>query len=139
MARTLRFTGWSLLTVIVVGLIYTAAVRAQEPATEAKPKYTIKEVMKGAHMPAKEGEKSLRDVVLGGKATPEQKAQLLDFYISLAENEPPKGDKEAWAKKTAPVVLGAAMIVVGRDNGDELLTKATNCAACHKDHKPPAR
>jgi hypothetical protein len=139
MARTLRFAGWSLLTVMVLGLTYSSVVRAQGAAAEAKPKYAIKEVMKGAHMPAKEGEKSLRDVVLGGKATPEQKAQLLDFYISLAENEPPKGDKEAWSKKTAPIVLGAAMIVVGRDNGVELLTKATNCAACHKDHKPPAK
>jgi hypothetical protein len=139
MARTLRFAGWSLLTATVLGLTFTTVVRAQGAAAEAKPKFTIKEVMKGAHMPAKEGEKSLRDIVLGGKATPEQKQQLLDFYISLAENEPPKGDKEAWAKKTNAVVLGAAMIVVGRDNGVEVLTKATNCAACHKDHKPPAK
>src|SRR5262245_11647542 len=139
MARMLRFAGWSLLTVVALGFTYTTVVMAQGAGEKAKPKYTIKEVMKGAHMPAKEGEKSLRDVVLGGKATPEQKQQLLDFYISLAENEPPKGDKEAWAKKTAPVILGAAMIVVGRDNGVEVLTKATNCQACHKDHKPPAR
>jgi hypothetical protein len=139
MARTLRFTGWSLLTIVALSFTYTAIVKAQGAAAEAKPKYAIKEVMKGAHVPAKEGEKSLRDIVLGGKSTPEQKQQLLDFYISLAENEPPKGDKEAWAKKTSAVVLGAAMIVVGRENGADVLKKATVCAACHKDHKPPAK
>jgi hypothetical protein len=138
MARMLRFTGWSLLTVMAMSFTYTAIARAQG-AAEAKPKYAIKEVMKGAHVPAKQGDKSLRDIVLGGKATPEQKQQLLDFYISLAENEPPKGDKEAWAKKTNAVVLGAAMVVVGRENGVDALKKATVCAECHKDHKPPAQ
>ena len=135
MARTLRFAGWSLLTVIALSLTYTAVVMAQE-AAEAKPKHAIKEVMHGAHV-APEGGKSLRDTVLEGKATPEQKQQLLDFYVSLAENEPPKGDKEAWEKKTRAVVIGAAMIVVGRENGADALKKATVCAACHKDHKPP--
>jgi hypothetical protein len=139
MARTLRFAGSSLLTVVALSFTYTAVVMAQGAAEEAKPKHAIKEVMKGAHVPAKEGEKSLRDTVLGGKATPEQKQQLLDFYISLAENEPPKGDKEAFEKKTRAVVIGAAMIVVGRENGADALRKATVCAACHKDHKPPAQ
>ena len=138
MASTLRFAGWSLLSMVVLGFTYVAVATAQEGA-QAKPKYAIKEVMKGAHTPPRPGEKSLRDVVLAGDATPEQKQQLLDFYISLAENEPPKGDKEAFAKKTAPVIIGAAMIVVGRENGADVLRKATNCAACHKDHKPPAQ
>jgi hypothetical protein len=138
MARTMRFAGWSLLTVAALSLTFTAVAMAQGAADKPKPKYAIKEVMKGAHVPAQEGEKSLRDIVLGGKATPEQKQQLLDFYISLAENDPPKGDKEAWAKKTSAVVIGAAMIVVGRENGPDFLKKATVCANCHKDHKPPA-
>lgn len=137
MASTLRFAGWSLLTLMALSFTYTAVVMAQGTEEKAKPKHTIKEVMKGAHMPASEGEKSLRDTVLGGKATPEQKQQLLDFYISLAENEPPKGEKEAWDKKTRAVVVGAAMVVVGRDNGIEVLKVATACPACHKDHKPP--
>ena len=137
MACTLRFAGWSLLTVVALSLTYTAVVRAQG-AAEAKPKYTIKEVMKQSHTPPKQGEKPLVQLVLAGDATPEQKQKLLDLYISLAENEPPKGDKEAWAKKTAPVILGAAMIVVGRENGADVLKKATVCASCHKDFKPPA-
>jgi hypothetical protein len=135
MARTLRFAGGSLFSMITLSLIYTAIVMAQGTA-EAKPKHAIKEVMKGAHV-APQGEKSLRDTVLEGKATAEQKQQLLDFYISLAENTPPKGEKEAWEKKTRAVVIGAAMIVVGREGGPDALRKATVCAACHKDHKPP--
>jgi hypothetical protein len=121
----------------VAGSLALRAIAADK-ADEDKPKYTIKEVMKGAHTPAAEGQKPLVQIVLGGDATPEQKQQLLDFYISLAENNPPKGDKEAWAKQTAPVVLGAAMVVVGRENAADVLKKATNCAACHKEFKPPA-
>jgi hypothetical protein len=138
MARTLRFAGWSLLTLIGLGLTYATVVQAQESTSKAKPKYSIEDVMEQAHTPPKKGEKPLVQVVLAGDATPEQKQKLLDLYISLAENDPPKGDKEAWAKKTAPVILGAAMVVVGRENGADILKKAANCAACHKEFKPPA-
>ena len=139
MTRRRHLAGWFLLTLLGIGVTFTV-VRAQEAqqAAKAKPKHAIKEVMHGAHV-APEGQKSLRDKVLEGNATPEEKQQLLDFYISLAENEPPKGEKQAWHDKTRAVVLGAAMIVVGRENGADALRKATVCAACHKDHKPPAQ
>lgn len=86
---------------------------------------------------APEGQKSLRDRVLEGKATPEEKQELLDFYISLAENKAPKGEQADFNEKTGAVVLSAAKIVVGRKDGPDALRKATVCAECHKDHKPP--
>jgi hypothetical protein len=128
--------GWSLFAVLTCGLIHTM-VQAAQDTEKAKPKHTIKEVMHGAHLPTEEGGKSLRDRVLAGDASPEDKQKLLDFYISLAENEPPRGELEAFQKKTRAVVLAAAKMVVGREGADKELNAATNCAACHKDHKPP--
>src|SRR5687768_12914593 len=135
MTRALQPAGCSLLAILACGLIHTM-VQAQQ-TEPAKPKHTIKEVMHGAHMPAEEGGKSLRDRVIAGDATPEEKQQLLDFYISLAENEPPRGELEAFQKKTRPIVLAAAKVVVGREGAEQELAKAVNCAACHREHKPP--
>jgi hypothetical protein len=131
----MRGVRWPITAVVASSLLY-AVSRAAEDAGEAKPKHTIKEVMHGAHV-AKEGEKSLRDIVLGGQATPEQKQQLLDFYISLAENKPPRGELAPYRDKTRAIVLAAAKVVVGREGASDELGKATNCAACHKEHKPP--
>jgi hypothetical protein len=120
-----------------VGLSYAVARAQQEGQEEPKPKHEIAEVMHEAHLPPEEGAKSLRDRVLSGDASVEDKAHLLDLYISLAENAPPKGEQEAWDAKTRAIVLSAAKVAVGRDGAEELLEKATNCAACHKEHKPP--
>jgi hypothetical protein len=133
--NTVQLIRWPMVAAIILILI-DAVSRAGEEAGEAKPKHTIKEVMQGAHV-AKEGEKSLRDIVIGGQATPEQKQLLLDLYISLAENKPPRGELAAFRDKTRLIVLAAAKIVVGREGASDELGKATNCAACHKDHKPP--
>jgi hypothetical protein len=127
--------GWAVLAALGVGITYTA-VQASESEEAAKPKHEIADVMHSVHV-APEKEKSLRDRVLEGTAKPEEKQQLLDFYISLAENKPPKGELAAWHKKTRAVVLSAAKVVVGREGAAEELKKATDCAACHKDHKPP--
>jgi hypothetical protein len=132
-----RLAACSLVAALGASLTYAVA-RAQEgDADEPKPKHEIAEVMHGAHLPAEEGAKSLRDRVLGGDATPEEKQELLDLYISLAENKPPKGELEAWQAKTGKILVSAAKVVVGREGAEKELEKATNCMACHKDHKPP--
>jgi hypothetical protein len=133
--NTVQLIRWPMVAAIILILIDAVSRAAEEPG-EVKPKHTIKEVMQGLHV-AKEGEKSLRDIVIGGQATPEQKQQLLDLYISLAENKPPRGELAAFRDKTRLIVLAAAKIVVGREGAADELGKATNCAACHKDHKPP--
>jgi hypothetical protein len=135
MAGTLRYAGWSMLTMMVLGVAFSAIAVAQE-GDEAKPELTVKEVMKAAHT-APEGEKSLLATVLEGDATAEQKQKLLDLYINLAENGPPKGELHDWQVKTYTIVLEAAKVVVGREGAEAGLKKATNCAACHKEHKPP--
>jgi hypothetical protein len=137
MARASNLAGWSLVAVLCFGLIQ-AAVQAQVPEG-AKPKHAIKDVMKGAHVAPEGGGKSLRDRVIAGDASDEEKRQLLDLYISLLENQPPRGEAEACHQKAGAVALAAAKIVVGREGAEQELTKATNCAACHREHKPPTQ
>jgi hypothetical protein len=105
--------------------VYVAA----QAADEVKAKYDIKAVMKEAH-----GQK-LRDKIIAGNATREDKEKLLDLYLSLLENKPPKGEDAAWHAKAGAVVAAAAKVVVGREGAVEELKTATNCAACHKEHK----
>lgn len=98
---------------------------------EVKPNHTIKEVMKLAH---KKGD-SLLDKVVAGEASAEDKAMLLDLYISLVENTPKKGEADSWQKLAGGLELAAAKVVVGREGATEELKKASDCAACHKPHK----
>jgi hypothetical protein len=105
-------------------------VWAQDAAAE--PKYTIKEIMEAAH------KGGLMQKVVDGDASDEEKAQLLDLYLSLLENEPPLGEPAAFHEKAAMAVVAAARVVVGREGAEEELKKGVVCAACHKEHKPPA-
>ena len=105
---------------------------AQQPAEAAKPKHTIEEVMERAH--ARDG---LLGKVSGGEASAEEKAELLDLYVSLAENQPPRGDAASFQKLANDAVLAAARVVVGREGAEGQLRRAVNCQACHRDHRPP--
>ena len=136
MTRRARLAGWSLFVAVVFGLVH-AVVFAQE-TDQAKPKHAIKDVMREAHV-GPEGGMSLLMRVVGGNASDEEKQQLLDLYISLAENEPPRGELKAFQDKTRPIIIAAAKVVVGREGAGAELRKAVNCAACHRDHKPPAQ
>ena len=103
---------------------------------EKTPKHTVKQVMEKAMSP--KGDK-LNKKVLSGKATDEEKLQLLDLYISLAENDAPKGDQVSWEVLTNSAMAAAAKVAVGREGAMEELKAATNCKKCHDAHKPPAK
>jgi hypothetical protein len=137
MTRRAHLTGLSLLTAIGFTLIHTIVQAGQDPEA-AKPKHAIEEVMQGAHV-APEGQQSLLARVAAGRASDEEKQQLLDFYISLAENEPPRGELTAFQEKTRPIIIAAAKVVVGREGAGAELRRAVNCAGCHRDHKPPTQ
>lgn len=111
---------------------FALSTQGQEKKDEEK--VTIKQVMQKAH---KAG--LLKDLVVKGDATDEQKAELLKLYKGLAANKPPKGDAESWKTKTKALVDAAQAAVDGKDNAVQLLTKASNCKACHDAHKPPAQ
>lgn len=97
--------------------------------TAAKPKHTIKEVMKAAH---KDG---LLKKVSGKDATGEEKTKLLGLYIALWENSPPKGEAESWLKKTGNLVAAAGKVVVGEEGAADQLKEAADCRGCHTAHR----
>ena len=99
---------------------------------ESKPKHTIKEIMKVAH----DRQAGILGKVLSGEATDEQKKELLDLYISMVESEPPKGELNSWHELAGKTILAAAKVVVGREGAVDELKAATNCANCHRQHKP---
>ncbi len=113
-----------LMVALVMG---SMVVRADEG--EATPKHNTKDVMEKAH------KAGLLKKVVAGEASQEEKLALLDLYVSLAENKPAKGTPESWNEKTKAIVIAAAKVAVGRSDGSDLLKQATNCAACHGDHK----
>ncbi len=113
---------------VAVGSIMSLARAADEAA---KPKHTIKEVMKIAH----NKESGLLAKVLSGEGTDEQKKELLDVYVSLAEGKPGKGDLDSWHTLAGGAALAAAKVVVGREGALDELKTASNCKACHDIHK----
>ena len=129
MRKVTQITGALLCSLGLVGA-FALAQDTEEGKTE-KPKHTIKQVMKEALKG-----NALNKKVLSGDATDKEKLQLLDMYISLVESEPPKGDEASWQKFAGSAALAAAKVAVGREGAEVELKAATNCAACHKAHKP---
>ncbi len=101
----------------------------------AKPgpagKYTMKEIMTEGF----KADDNLKDLILDGNATAEQKAKFIDYVENLAQFEPHKGDADSWKEKTD------ALLVAVKGTNLDALKKATNCKACHSVHKiyPPKK
>ena len=107
--------GW-----VVVGLV----VQAQD-----KPKYSIKDVMVKAH------KGGLMKKVASGKASAEEKKQLLEFYEALAANKPPAGDEADWKVKTSAIVAAAREAAEGDEAAAKKLSDTVKCMDCHQAHK----
>jgi hypothetical protein len=124
MTKSARVVGLTLIAAILGGAYSFAQDEEQE-----KPKYSIKDVMKKAN------KGGLLKKVVAGDADQAEKMELLDMYISLVENKPPKGDEASWQRLAGTSALAAAKVAVGREGAEAELKEATNCAACHKPHK----
>ena len=113
------------VTVIVAGL-FTAATAADDD----KPleKHSIKDVMKTAH------KMGLVQKVVGKEASDEEREQLVELYIAMAENDAPKGSQKEWKVRSARLIVAAADAAEDPENVDALKA-ASNCGACHKAHK----
>jgi hypothetical protein len=110
--------------------VASLSLLAEEKKAPA-PKYNCKEIMKVGF---KEG---LCKKVADGKATQEEAEKLFELVTALAANEPPRGDAASWKSKTEALLAAAKGCVDGKEGAAEVLAKAMNCAACHKEHKPP--
>ena len=64
-----------------------------------------------------------------GKASAEEKKELIALFTALSKNEPPKGDPESWKAKTK------ALLDAAKADDGAALKKAADCAACHGEHK----
>jgi hypothetical protein len=119
-----------MMPVAMALLVIACSALLAVSADDDKPKYKIKEVMKIAN---KDG---LHKKVVGGKASDDEKKQLLELYEALAKNKPPKGAEDSWKEKTEALVKAAKAVVEGTEGAAKELGTAANCGACHKEHKP---
>jgi hypothetical protein len=124
MRQGLRYGVAALLAVAFAGMTVFGAA-------DDKPKYDIETIMKKAH----DKDKGLLKKVVGEKATDAEKKELLELYVELGKNAPPKGGKDSWKKKTDALVTAAKEVVGDKKDGIAHLKKATNCMACHDVHK----
>jgi hypothetical protein len=99
-------------------------------AADDKP-LEIEAIMEKAH----QGRPSLFKTVLGGKASKEQKEELLKLYLDLGKNKPPKGSEEDWKKRCAIIVTAAKDVVAEKPDSLVVLKKAVSCKECHENHK----
>jgi hypothetical protein len=121
------------MTGVAIGLaacLGLTGLLVQVARGDDKPKHTIAEVMKKAH-----GGSKLANKVADGKASKEDKEQLLELYKALAENKPKKGDDKSWKEKTEALVTAAQSALKGEADAGEKLTKAKDCKTCHMVHK----
>ncbi len=84
-------------------------------AGDAKPKYTIKQVMAKA-MKGKGYQKLEKD-------------EQIDLFVALAANMPPMGDAASWKAKTD------ALVAAAKDGDIAKVNAAANCGACHGAHQ----
>jgi hypothetical protein len=92
----------------------------------------IETVMKDAF----KGETSLYKKVATGKGTEADAKRLAGYVKTLTQNEPPKGEKASWDKKTGELLAAVEMLAKGNKQGMMAAQKAGNCKSCHSAHKP---
>jgi hypothetical protein len=128
--KGMRASKYFLTAVLATGLVAGLGVFR---AADDKPKYSIEEVMGMAHKGTKT-KPSLFKQVVDGKASDEQKKQLVEYYEALCKNKPEKGSEDDWKMRTSAMLKAAKEIADGKDAGKQL-AKAANCKACHDLHK----
>jgi cytochrome c553 len=109
----------AIVAVLAVGGVMLGSSLA---ADDAKPKYTIKEVMK-LH------KDKLHEKFQKGEASKEEKEKLLEGYEALLKNKPPKGDESSWKEKCE------ALVKAVKDDDKDAFKKAVSCGGCHGAHK----
>jgi len=97
-------------------LLMSGTADAQKDGKE----WTVKEIMVKAH-----GKNDpLRTKVMSGKASNDEKKQLIDLYTALAASKAPKGDEKDWKERTKKVVELVK-------SGDAADLKKIDCKGCH--------
>ena len=122
----------TVITSVLALALIAVAIPPLLRAAEAKPKYTIKEVMKALH----KGKENVSKRVLQGQGTKDDLAKLVEYYASLPLCTPEKGDKASWTAKTSLLLKSAQSLKAGDPASLAAYKQAVNCKACHSLHKP---
>jgi hypothetical protein len=123
----------SILAAAVLSTLLAGAVALPRIwAADAKPKYTIKEVMKATH----KGDDAVSKRVASGKGTKDDFVLLVEHYESLPLCTPTKGDKVDWDKKANALLKSAKALQAGEPDALAQYKQASNCKACHSLYKP---
>jgi hypothetical protein len=127
------------MRIVVAGVCAAVAMGllagSYQAGEKAKAKYSIKEVMKKAH----DKKTGLLYKVGAGNGDKADAEKLLEMYIEMAKNNPPKGGAESWKRLTNGLIVAAKVAVTGGPDAGEKLKTASACTACHKVHKGPKR
>ena len=102
---------------------------------DAKPKVTIKEIMKNDN----KGDDSIVKQIIAGKGTPEQVSRLQADYKLLPDLEPPRGDKESWKAKSAALMQATDALKLDDQASIAKFKDAVSCRQCHQVHRPPVK
>lgn len=115
---------------IVVGAMFAGCVVAMAGLGLASPPDdTVKKVMKDA---MKSG---LYKKVVTGKATGDEKKDLLSLLETLVKGEPPEGDDASWKTKTNALTEAAKAVAEDKPDASAKLKTAGDCKSCHDVHK----
>jgi hypothetical protein len=109
-----------------LGLVLTSSGDAGVKDKADEPKYKIKEVMKKAMAGG------LCKKCATGKGSEADKKELVEMFVALCANTPPKGEKEDWLKITKSLADAAKAVEAGKDeDAGKKLAALVNCKECH--------
>ena len=121
------------LLLTATGLLTIASFTLAEDDTG---KDTIKNIMKKC---MNDEEQNLNDglckKVATGKATQEEKDQLVAMLTALTKLEPPKGETPSWQQKTGALLAAAKSVIAGDKGAGVKLANAADCKGCHSAHR----
>jgi hypothetical protein len=122
----------TLTTVIAAAAFVGITATPAFPATDAKPKYSTKEIMKALN----KGDENIGKKVSRGQGSAEDFDKLVEYYSALPANKPPRGDQSSWDAKTAALLKASKSLKAGEPGALAAYKAAVNCKACHTEHKP---
>lgn len=120
---------------VAFAAIFVAVSAVLSLHVSADDKNIIHDIMEKHH----KGKEAPVQTVLAGKADEKLLKEFLAYYTSMAAQKPPKGDEAAWKKRTATLVEATQGLIDKKANALETFKEASNCKACHTDHKPPKK
>lgn len=118
------------LALLGLGMFLASDAAGPTPDEKDKPSVSIMDIMTKAH-----GRNGLRKKFMDGQASKEEKDELLNLYVELGKNKPPKGDGASWKKRTDAIVKATKDTIDNKSGAKNRFANATRCKDCHDQHK----